>query len=182
MKATRSAPRENSKGLWGWKALCGTLDAAGRHLQGWLCWQSCWEGMAGCLLNGSQAPSRVSAANEPAEDPAGALVRLSCAHNSSLQQPPRVPAGCWKVLLSWGCPERGGEEKSMRLCCLALQLHLPVPPAAWKVRTTPHISERSKEPTPACSCHELFGHQVLSNTVHLLHGLKLLHKFPYAIL
>lgn len=38
-------------------------------------------------LNGSQASARVSAAEEPAEHPSGALVRLSCAHNSSLLLP-----------------------------------------------------------------------------------------------
>lgn len=65
----------------------------------------------------------------------------------------------------------------MGLCCLALQFHLAVPlqllvKSGWMA---PHISERSKEPTPACSCHQLFGHHVLSNTIHLLHSLKLLH-------
>lgn len=176
MKATRSAPRENSKKLLDSKPLCGTLDAAGKHLKGWLCSQSCWVGVAGCLLNRSQASSRVSAANERAEDPTGAPVRRSCAHTLSLLQPPRAAAGCWKVLLSWGCPEKGGKEENMRLCCLTLQAHLPVPPATCKVRMTPRALERCKEATTACSCHELFGQQVPSNTIHLLHGLKLLHN------
>lgn len=86
-------------------------------------------------------------------------------------------AACWKVCRAEGAPRKEGAQRAKcnTKCCLVLQVHPPVPPAACKARMAPQFQRGPRNP-PCLHCHELCGHQVLSNTVHLLHGLQLLHN------
>lgn len=82
---------------------------------------------------------------------------------------------CWvlKGPAELRVPREGREGKEhedlLHLRCIFLCLQLIVK-SGW------HHSFQRGPRSPACSCHELFGHQVLSNAIHLLHGLKPLHN------
>lgn len=139
------------------------------------CWMLlegiCSTGCALFLLNPSQA-SWVSAINERAEDPNGALVRLGSTHSLFLLQPLRVVTGCWKAILSQRCSQKTGRgKKEHRLYSLCTATYLSVPPSICKVKVMLHSPERCKGATGACNLNELFWQQVQSNKI-----LKLLYS------